>query len=291
MLGREDVGPAGEVLLDDVVLRRARELVGDLRRRNARVLLLGRHLIHREQPHGRRVDRHRGVHLGEGDVLEELAHLAQVRDRYADLADLAATQRAVRVVAGLGGQVERHAEAGLSLGEVRAIERVGRLGGGVAGVGAHHPGLVPLDRDASRSCRQGRARVTHASPSGHVTNHAVGSDPLDLDGVGETSQVGHPAYGGAGVAHREVVAGQIGVAGGDGQQAEGRGVDREDAGHVHDDVVVIALEPFVDGVANGRRAAHVEVAVQYQGVAVRDDVHLVLLTDVPGRRAVTESLL
>ena len=33
-----------------------------------------------------------------------------------------------------------------------------------------------------------------------------GGDPLDLDGVGQPGEVGHPAHGGSGVAHGEVVA-------------------------------------------------------------------------------------
>ena len=106
------------------------------------VLLLGDHLVEREQPHRRRVDGHRGVHLGERDVVEQLAHLAEVGHRYADLADLAARQRRVGVVAGLRGQVEGDREPGLALGQVAPVERVGRLGRRVAGVGPHHPGFV-----------------------------------------------------------------------------------------------------------------------------------------------------
>ena len=55
---------------------------------------------------------------------------------------LGAGERGVGVVAGLGRQVEGHRQAGLTLGEVGPVERVGRRGGGVAGVRAHHPGLV-----------------------------------------------------------------------------------------------------------------------------------------------------
>ena len=144
VLGREHVGPAGEVLLDDVVLGGAGELRGDLLRREVGVLLLGDDLVHRQHPHRDRVDGHRGVHLGERDLVEQLPHLAQVRHRYADLADLAARHDRVGVVAGLGRQVEGHREPRLALGEVGAVERVGRGRRRVAGVGAHHPGLVLL---------------------------------------------------------------------------------------------------------------------------------------------------
>ncbi len=151
VLRREDVGPPREVLLDDVVLGRPGELAGDLGGIEAGVLLLRGHLVHRQQPHRGGVDRHRRVHVGQRDLVEEPAHLAEVRHGHADLADLAAGQRAVRVVAGLGRQVEGDRQAGLALREVGAVERVGRRGGGVPGVRAHHPGLV-LGRDpAGRS--------------------------------------------------------------------------------------------------------------------------------------------
>src|SRR6185312_2346120 len=78
-------------------------------------LLEGGDLVEREQPHRRRVDRHRRVHGGERDAVEQRAHVADVADRDADLADLAAGELVVGVVAGLGGQVEGDREAGLAL--------------------------------------------------------------------------------------------------------------------------------------------------------------------------------
>src|SRR5262249_14610835 len=65
-------------------------------------------------------------------------------DRYADLADLAAGELRIGVVAGLRGEVECDGEAGLALGEVLAIELVRALGVGVPGVSPHHPGPIPL---------------------------------------------------------------------------------------------------------------------------------------------------
>jgi hypothetical protein len=63
------------------------------------------------------------------------------RNRHADLADLAAAST-WSVVAGLGRQIERDAEAGLALGEVGAVELVRLLGRGMTGIGADEPGLV-----------------------------------------------------------------------------------------------------------------------------------------------------
>ena len=139
-LGREGVGAAREVLLDDVVLGRAGE-GGAID-----ATLLGDRDVEAEQPGRRRVDRHRGVHLVERDAVEQLVHVALVGDRDADLADLAAGEDVVGVVAGLGRQVEGDREAGLALRQVAAVELVRALRVGMAGVGAHHPGAVALGK-------------------------------------------------------------------------------------------------------------------------------------------------
>ena len=133
---REHVGPPRQVLLDDVVLRRPGQLGA------VRTLLLGDGDVQREQPHGRRVDRHRGVGLGERDAVEQRAHVADVADRHPDLADLAPGELVVRVVAGLRREVERDGQAGLALREVAPVERVRRRRRRVAGVGPDHPGPV-----------------------------------------------------------------------------------------------------------------------------------------------------
>ena len=166
-LGREHVGAAREVLLDDVVLDGAGEL------RSRRALLVGDGDVERQQPRRRRVDRHRRVHLAERDAVEQRAHVADVRDRHADLADLAARQLVVGVVAGLRRQIEGDGEAGLPLGEVLAVELVGLGGGRVARVGADQPGLVALGASfglcfSGRQTRFGRLmaaapRFAHAS--------------------------------------------------------------------------------------------------------------------------------
>jgi hypothetical protein len=62
-----------------------------------------------------RVDRHRGVHLLERDAVEQRAHVAEMADGHADLADFARA-RVVGIVAGLGRQVEGDGKAGLPLG-------------------------------------------------------------------------------------------------------------------------------------------------------------------------------
>ena len=143
--GREGVGAAREVLLDDVVLGRAGE------RGALDPVLLGDGDVEAEQPGGGGVDRHRGVHLVERDPVEQRVHVAPVGDRDADLADLAAGEHVVGVVAGLGRQVEGDREPRLALGEVAPVELVRAAGVGVARVGAHHPGAVGLVRGGDRS--------------------------------------------------------------------------------------------------------------------------------------------
>ena len=79
-----------------------------------------------------------------GRVGVPIAHLGDVADRHADLADLARGERIVAVVPGLGGQIEGDREAGLALREVQAIELVARPGARVARVGAHDPRLFAV---------------------------------------------------------------------------------------------------------------------------------------------------
>ena len=104
--------------------------------------LVGDGDVEREQPGGGRVDRHRRVHAVERDAVEQRAHVADVGDGDADLADFAAGEDVVAVVAGLGRQIEGDREPGLALGEVALVELV-RLGRRrMAGIGAENPGLL-----------------------------------------------------------------------------------------------------------------------------------------------------
>ena len=137
-LGRKHVGAARQVFLDDVVLDGAGE------RGSRRALLVGDGNVERQQPRRRRVDGHRGVHVAERDAGEQRAHVADVRHRNADLADLAARQLVVGIVAGLRRQIEGDGEARLPLGEILSIQLVGLRRRRMARVGADQPGLVAL---------------------------------------------------------------------------------------------------------------------------------------------------
>ena len=107
-------------------------------------LLLGHRDIKRKQPGRGRVDRHRGIHLLERDLVEKRPHVAEMGNRHADLAHLSTREHMVAVIPGLGRQIEGHRQPGLPLGEVAAIERVRCPGRGVTGIGPDQPGLVFL---------------------------------------------------------------------------------------------------------------------------------------------------
>ena len=173
-------------------------------------VLLGADDVERQQPGRRRVDRHRRVHAVERDAVEQRVHVALVRHRHADLADLAARELVVGVVAGLRRQVERDREPGLALGEVAAVERVGlaprsngrrrcassracraRAGGGSCG-DSPASGMTPRhagDRRAAHGQREGhlqlgaRRRPRRPRPAvdrGHAAGGARGAEPSAL---------------------------------------------------------------------------------------------------------------
>ena len=79
---------------------------GALQRVNIHPLLLRSDDIQRQQPHSRGVNGHRGIHFPEGDPFEEATHITGVGDRNAHFAYLAIGHRVVRVITGLGGQIE-----------------------------------------------------------------------------------------------------------------------------------------------------------------------------------------
>ena len=143
---RVDVGAAGDVLLQDVVLYRAGKLLGwdplALRHRD----------VEAEQDGRGGVDGHRGRDAIERDPLKELLHVEDTRDRHTDLARFAPRHRVVGVIAHLRRQVKRHAEPALALGEQIAEALVGLAGGAKPRVLPHGPEAppVPCGLDAAR---------------------------------------------------------------------------------------------------------------------------------------------
>ena len=84
--------------------------------------------VHRDQDRGRRVDRQRRRHRLERDAVEQRVRVDDGVDGDADLADLAAVDRVVGVVAEQRRQVEVGREAGLAVGEQVLVAAVGVLG-------------------------------------------------------------------------------------------------------------------------------------------------------------------
>src|SRR5829696_5592488 len=132
-LGRVDEVPARDVLLEDVVLCRAAELL------RLDALLLADELVEQQQDRRGRVDRHRRRDLVQRDALEHPAHVVDRVDGHAGAPDLAQAERVIGVAAELGRQVEGHREPGRSVLDQVAEALVGLLGRGVARVLAHRP--------------------------------------------------------------------------------------------------------------------------------------------------------
>ena len=145
--GRVDEVPARDVLLEDVVLDRAAQLL----RRHA--LLLADELVEQQQHRGGRVDRHRRRDLVERDAVERRAHVVDRVDRDAGAADLAEAARVVGVQAELRRQVEGHREARRAVREQVLVALVGLLRRRVARVLAHRPQL-PAVHLAVRPARE-----------------------------------------------------------------------------------------------------------------------------------------
>ena len=80
------------------------------------------------------------------------------------------------------GQVERHRQAGLPLGQVAAVQRVGRGRRRVTGVRPHHPGLVPLARHRGSVLSGGQAPWRQRRRARRAGRGAVGSPPAGAAG-------------------------------------------------------------------------------------------------------------
>ncbi len=102
LVRRVNIGAARDVLLQHVVLHRARELasIDSLPPRNSNVK--------RQQNRSGRVDGHRRGNLRQIDAVEEALHVFDRVDGYTDFADFTHGQRVVGVEADLRRQVKRY---------------------------------------------------------------------------------------------------------------------------------------------------------------------------------------
>ena len=138
--GRIDVGVAHHELFEDVVLDRARELLG----RDS--LLLRRDDVAGQHRQHRAVHGHRHGHLVERDAVEEDLHVFDGVDRDTGLADVADDARVVGVVSAVRRQVERDRHSRLTALEVLPVERVRLFRGRETRVLANRPRSVRVHR-------------------------------------------------------------------------------------------------------------------------------------------------
>ena len=137
---REDVRAACCILLEDIVLDRAAELVC----RDA--LLLCHCDVHREQDGSRGIDRHGRGDLAEVDLVKEDFHVSERVDRDADLADFAFGNRIIGIITDLRRQIECTRKARRTVFNQHAIALVRLLCRGEACVHAHRPEAAAIHR-------------------------------------------------------------------------------------------------------------------------------------------------
>ena len=181
---RVDVGAAGDVLLEHVVLDRAGELVA----RDA--VLLGDQRVEQQQHRRRRVDRHRRRDALERDLVEQQPHVLERVDRDADLADLAGGDRVVGVVAHLRRQVEGDRQPAGALRDQVAVALVGLLGGAEAGVLPHRPRPAGVHRRVDAAGVRELPRL--AEPLRQVGRQVV----RPVDGLDREAGLGRARHGG-----------------------------------------------------------------------------------------------
>ena len=137
---REDVSAACRILLQNVVLDRALELV-------CRHALLLRHGdIHREEDGRRRVDRHGRGDLAEVDLVKEDFHVSERVNRNTDLADLALRDGIRGVVANLRRKVERARKSRCAALDEVTVTLVGLLRRGESCIHTHRPEASAVHR-------------------------------------------------------------------------------------------------------------------------------------------------
>jgi hypothetical protein len=136
--GRVDVGVADHELLEDVVLDGPREFGA------AGALFLAGHDEGGEHRDDGAVHGHRHRHLGKRDAVEEDLHVLHRIDRHACLADIALDAGVVGIVAPMGGEIEGDRKPLLPAGERLAVEGIGFLGRGEAGILADGPGAAGI---------------------------------------------------------------------------------------------------------------------------------------------------
>ncbi len=122
-LRRINIGIAGEVLFEDVILDGARELFG------FEALLFGSDNIPRQDRQDAAVHGHGHTHLVQGNLVKKDLHILHGVNRDPGLPDIAHNPDMVGVIAPVRCQVKSHRESFLPGRQVAPVKRVGFLGG------------------------------------------------------------------------------------------------------------------------------------------------------------------
>ena len=157
---RVDVGAAGDVLLEDVVLHGAPD------RCRIGTLLSGDQLVEQQQDRRCGVDRHGRGHLRQRDTREQRPHVGDGVDRDPHLPDLPFRHRIIGVQAHLGGEVERDREPRLTGLEQTPESSIGRGGVTESGVLAHGPEPTRIHRRIGTTGERVLARVAEFTLGG-----------------------------------------------------------------------------------------------------------------------------
>ncbi len=174
-LGRKDIFLLGDVLFQDVVLGGAAQLVGP------DALLLGGGDIHGPDDRRRRVDRHAGGDLVQGDAVQQDLHILQRGDRHAAVAELAQRFGRIGVVAHQGRQIEGDRQARLALVEQVFEALVGLFGRAKTGEHAHRPELAPVESRVDAAGVRvvpGQPQIVEVIQVRHIEGRIQASDRL-----------------------------------------------------------------------------------------------------------------
>ena len=139
-LGRIDVRAAGDVLLENVVLDGAAQLL------SSNTALLGDDNVHRQQGRRGGVDGHRRRYAVEGDLVEQRVHVVDGIDRDTDAPYLPSRAPVVRIDSHLRRQVEGDRQTSLAGIEQHLEAPVGLGRGPKAGILAHRPQAPAIHR-------------------------------------------------------------------------------------------------------------------------------------------------
>ena len=172
----EDVRPAGNVLLEDVVLGRPVEHC------SGHALPLGHGNVHRQQDRRRGVDGHGGRHPVERNAVQQHLHVQKRVDGHPDPADLWLRHRMIGVVPHLRRQIKGDREPGLPLAEQVPEAAVRLFRGAEACVLPHRPQPASIHR---RIDTAGERKFAGKAEVAQVVHGAIGRRVhlADLDAV------------------------------------------------------------------------------------------------------------